>query len=127
MKYFACHYGNGLAIGLEGAPEEIENEFNKYVNLKILIIKSRLHWMSENFAYFLCTFDNFKKGLKKFFVYEGVEKVNQAVKTRIKNLIWENFIKPPNYITDWYKVHRDMEDDEAGDKRVLRYMNENRL
>jgi hypothetical protein len=76
-------YGNGLAFGLSGTKEQIERSFNRYFNLAIAganvtsnmdeeggwasngetLGDGFLHFIGENFAYFLTTKEDIVRGL----------------------------------------------------------------
>jgi hypothetical protein len=52
------HYGNGIAVGLNGTREEIERTFNRFFNwgaTGVGELGNYLHELSDNFSYFLST------------------------------------------------------------------------
>jgi len=53
VRIIISHYGNGIAVGIEGEREAIERAFNRFYNFGNG--NPSLHEMSERFSYFVTT------------------------------------------------------------------------
>ena len=87
-------YGAGIAVGMQGAKDQIEQQFNRFFNLGGAgqgcttnycsadknVGEDYLHWASDNFAYFLSTDEAMEKAL----VNEKIIALNSQANPELK-------------------------------------------
>ncbi len=112
LKTFITRSADGLALGLQGAREEIELEYNMMFNYGVAgpnlgkrtgpwtdfneAADNFLHWITDDFAYFRTEHKALKNGLKIRFGKEA-----GAVR---REMIEENFLEHDQYFISPFKV-----------------------
>lgn len=100
---FISRYGAGIAVGMEGTKEQIENQFNRFFNLAGAghgctasycsadknVGDDYLHWASDNFAYFLSTDEIMEQALVNEKIIQLNSKSNPEFKGKKNGILDE--------------------------------------